>query len=189
MSISCSILGGRERVCKTTVGGCKTLFLGLHSVFAAGVTTGGTNQMVNDLPEGTLYRFEVGGSLSALNLVSTITSSPENGTVFYAQTITAKFPKLTALDRQNFMNIAASQLVAFVLDNNNNIHMVGKVNAADVTGGENGNTGNAMGDMAGYTLTILANEPEPPNILQPFTTNPFDNFADITISPAYPAAS
>jgi len=189
MSISCSILGGRERVCKTTVGGCRTLFLGLYSQFSTGVETGGTNQMVDVLPEGTLYRFEVGGALSALNLISTITSSPENGTVYYAQVITAKFPKLTALDRQNFMNIAASQLTAFVLDNNNNIHMVGKVNAADVTGGENGNTGNAMGDMAGYTLTITANEPEPPNILEPYTTTPFDNFTDITITPAYPVAS
>jgi hypothetical protein len=189
MSITCSILSGRERQCKNTVGGAKTLFLGLHSDFLTGVVAGGTNDQIDELPTATLYRFEVDPSASSLSLVSTINASPDNGTVFYAQVITAKYKKITALDRANFANIAASQLAAFVLDNNGNIFYVGKVNGADVTGGENMNTGNALGDMSGFNITITANEPAPPYMLEAYTTEPFDNFAGITVSPAFPSAS
>ena len=189
MSISCAILNGRDRQCKNTVGGCKTLFLGLHSDFLAGVETGGTYQEVDVLPTATLYKFEVDPASSSMSLVSEITASPENGTVFYVHTITAKFKKITALDRRNFQNIAASQLAAFVLDNNGNIFYVGKVNGADVTGGQNMATGLAYGDMSGFNLTIVANEPEAPNMLESYNDVPFDNFPGITVSPAYPVVS
>ncbi len=48
--------------------------------------------------------------------------------------------------------------------------------------------GKAKGDMSGYMATITAEEPELCPFLDEFdpaTENPFENFAGITVSPAY----
>lgn len=185
---SCSITSGRERQCKNTVGGAKTLFLAPLSDFATGVDYD-VNGQIDTLPEATVYRFEVDPTSSSLSLVSTIQASPDNGTTFFEHVITGRFKKISNADTRNFANLAVMQLVAFVLDNNGNLLACGIVNGCDVTAGENMNTGNAMGDMSGYTITLTARESEPPRHLTAYTTNPFDNFADITVSPAYPAAS
>ena len=66
--------------------------------------------------------------------------------------------------------------------------MLGLVNGVDVTAGTF-ETGNAMGDMSGYTLTFTAREPEMPKRLESYSTEPFDNFGGITVTPAYPTGS
>lgn len=188
MPITCQINAGRLRQCKNTVGGLKTLFLGLLTDFDTGITQGGTNGAISVLPTATLYRFELDQAYSSGQLIATLNASPDNGTTFYEQVVTAKFKKLSAADNENFQNIAVNQLVAFVLTNNNDIMMVGLKNGADFTAGTL-NTGLAMGDMSGYEFTITAREPELPKYLTAFTTDPFDNFAGITVSPAYPTGS
>lgn len=185
---SCVITAGRERVCKNSVGGAKTLFLAEYDNFDSSVEYNGSGE-ISDLPIVTVYRFEVDPSASSLQLVSTINGSPENGTTFFEQVITARFKKLSNTDTRAFANIAVSQLVAFVLDNNGNLLCCGIVNGCDVTAGENMNTGNAMGDMSGYTITLTAREPEPPRHVIAYTTNPFDTIANVTVSPAYPVGS
>jgi hypothetical protein len=49
--------------------------------------------------------------------------------------------------------------------------------------------GQARGDFNGYEITMTADEPLPAEKLENFTSVPFDNFADITVSPAYPGVS
>lgn len=188
MSVTCQINSGRLRQCKNTVGGLKTLFLGLLTDFDSGITQGGTYGEIDGLPTATLYRFELDQAFSGGSLVATFNASPDNGTTFYEHVVVTKFKKLSAQDNENFQNIVASQLVAFVLTNNDEIMMVGLKNGADITAGDL-NTGLAMGDMSGYNITITAREPELPKYLEAYTSEPFDNFAGITVSPAYPTGS
>ena len=71
-----------------------------------------------------------------------------------------------------------------ILDNNNQQWVIGEVNGAEITAGT-AETGTALGDMSGYTLTITSQEKEPVRNAGTYTTNPFDNITDLTISPAY----
>jgi hypothetical protein len=188
MPITCTIASGRLRQCKNSVGGNKEFFLGLLTDFQSGVGEDADGR-IDTLPTATIYRFEVDPTASSLSMTSTTTASPDNGTVFYETAIVARLKKLSYADNKNLQNLTASQLVLFIRDNNNNIFMVGKDNGVDVTAGTM-ETGNAMGDMSGYTLTFTARETEMPKFLDtPYTDHPFDNFAGITVTPAYPAGS
>ena len=46
-------------------------------------------------------------------------------------------------------------------------------------------TGTAYGDAYGYELTFMSQEAEPMRNCGTYTTNPFDNITNLTISPAY----
>jgi hypothetical protein len=188
MPITCTITSGRLRQCKNNVGGNKEFLLGLLTDFQSGVSEDGTTGEIDVLPTATLYRFEVDPTASSLSVTSTTTASPDNGTVFYETAVVARLKKLSAADNKNIQNLTASQLVLFVRDNNNNIWLVGLVNGVDVTAGTF-ETGNAMGDMSGYTLTFTAREQEMPKRLESYSAEPFDNFGGITVSPAYPTGS
>jgi len=188
MPITCTIASGRLRQCKNNVGGNREFLLGLLSDFDNGVGEDGTTQEIDALPTATIYRYEVDPTASSLSVTSTTTASPDNGTVFYETAVVARLKKLSAADNKNIQNLTASQLVLFVRDNNNNIWLVGLVNGVDVTAGTF-ETGNAMGDMSGYTLTFTAREQEMPKRLESYNAIPFDNFGGITVSPAYPTGS
>ena len=46
-------------------------------------------------------------------------------------------------------------------------------------------SGQQKADLMGYQVTVTAEELSPAVHLEPFTSVPFDNFAGITVSPAY----
>ena len=106
--------------------------------------------------------------------------SIENGTIFYTQTVTATFHKLSAARRKQLNIVAQNRLVVFVQDNNDNIWLVGKVDGAEVTAMSTA-TGTAKGDLNGYTITFTAEEANKAYRLESFTSIPFDNFAPVTV--------
>ena len=91
-------------------------------------------------------------------MTENITASVENGTVFYGQELSIILNKLQANTRNEILLLAKNNLLAVVQDGNDKYWLLGKVNGADLTGG-NGATGTAFGDRNGYTLTFTANEP------------------------------
>ena len=60
--------------------------------------------------------------------------------------------------------MAAGRPHIFVVDQNDNVFLMGKDNGADVTAGTV-STGNALGDFNGYNLTFTAMEKLPPNFV------------------------
>jgi hypothetical protein len=99
------------------------------------------------------------------NLEQTITSSDENGTTFYGQTVTTVLTKIDALTNVELQKVISQRPHVFVEDNNGNFFAVGLTRGCNVNGTVT--TGTALGDMNGYTLTITAEEP----ILAPFVTS------------------
>ena len=65
--------------------------------------------------------------------------------------------KLSAEDNAEIRLLAAGHPHVIVEDQMSNFMVVGTLNGADVTGGT-AVTGNAMGDLNGYTLTLTGNE-------------------------------
>lgn len=175
--MSCNLTAGFTLDCKEGVGGIKSIFLGTLADFKAGVTIDPTSEEITALPEVDIYQFICPKHTG--NFTEEVTSSVENGTIFYTQTITATFFQLSALRRKSLNSLSKNRLVVFVQDNNNNIWMVGKVDGAEVTAAST-STGTAKGDLNGYTITFTAEEANKAYRLQSYNTEPFDNF-DVTV--------
>jgi len=104
------------------------------------------------------YEFEVRGGNSSLE--QTITGSRENGTVFYEQTLNVTLQKLDLLTQEEIVKIAKARPHVVIKTYNDEYLMVGAVHGADVTGGTIV-TGAALGDLTGFTLTLVGQETLP----------------------------
>ena len=94
------------------------------------------------------------------SLDQAITSSRENGTTFYEQTLNLTLTKLDVATQQEIILMAKARPHIFVEDYNGNYFLVGAVHGADVSGGTIV-TGAAMGDLSGFTLVFSAQETLP----------------------------
>jgi hypothetical protein len=107
------------------------------------------------------YEYDVKGNSS---FEQTVTSSRENGTTFFEQTLNLTFTKLDKATHKELKLMAYGRPHVFVEDYNSNIFVMGLLHGAEVTGGTIV-TGAAMGDLSGYTLTLTAQEQVPANFL------------------------
>jgi hypothetical protein len=178
--MACELTAGFALDCKEGVGGIRAIFLASMPAFYEGgvVTIDATSQEVDGLPTASVYQYVLPKHTGSFT--EEVQSSVENGTIFYTQTVTATFFKLTAARRKQLELVAKNRLVVFVLDNNNNIWMVGKVDGAEVTAAST-STGTAKGDLNGYTITFTAEEAHKAYRLVSYTSTPFDNFGDIDV--------
>ena len=176
--MACELTAGFALDCKETVGGIKAIFLQQLVDFQSGVTVDGTSQEIDGLPTASVYQYSLPKHTGSFT--EEVASSVENGTIFYTQTVTATFFKLSAARRKQLELVAKNRLVVFVQDNNNNIWMVGKVDGAEVTAASTA-TGTAKGDLNGYTITFTAEEINKAYRLESFSATPFDNFGSITV--------
>ena len=176
--MSCELTAGFTLQCKDGIGGIKAIFIQQREDFLTGVTVDGTSQEIDGLPTASIYQYTLPKSTGSFT--EEVASSVENGTIFYTQTVTASFHKLSAARRKQLELIAKNRLVVFVQDNNNNIWMIGKVDGAEVTAAST-MTGVSKGDMNGYNITFTAEEAAKAYRLESFTTTPFDNFGSITV--------
>lgn len=176
--MACELTAGFLLDCKDSIGGIKAIYLQQHADFLSGVTIDATSEEVDALPTASIYKYTLPKHTGSFT--EEVASSVENGTIFYTQTVTATFFKLTAARRKQLDLIGKNRLVVFVQDNNDNIWMVGRMDGAEVTAASTA-TGVAKGDLNGYTITFTAEEKSKAYRLESFTTNPFDNFAGITV--------
>jgi len=112
----------------------------------------------------------------------------DNSSLFYSQVVTLRLPVLSAAKKKELELLAKAKLVVFVRQYNDQILMVGRTDGAYVTS-LLANTGKAKGDFTGYEITIEAQEPAQPFVLEAYTSVPFDNFVDVTLSPDYTVTS
>jgi hypothetical protein len=152
---------GRKLPCKDVVGGIKNIWMADYGTLGTLTITAGTLTAITGAGTN-FYKYEVKGGN---NLEQTITSSDENGTTFYAQTLTAVLTKIDVLTNVELQKAISQRPHIFVEDNNGNYFAVGLTRGCNING--TSTTGTALGDMNGYTLTITAEEP----ILAPFVTS------------------
>ena len=176
--MACELTSGRLLDCKTSVGGIRTvLFMQVDDYVPTY-----TSEVLTAITAATAYRYELQKATGSLS--ESISVSQENGTVFFENTLTIKLFKLTAAMRDELKLIVQNRLAVFVLDNNNSQWVIGEVNGAEITGGTS-ETGTALGDLNGYTLTITTQERENMRSAGTYTSTPFDNVTGLTVSPAY----
>lgn len=165
--MACDLTKGRKEPCKDSIGGLKNVyFLGFGSLGTVTLTDDEITNLTGAQIGGTAnsltaYKYELKGTSS---FEQSITSSRENGTTFFEQTLNLTLKKLTKEDNKEIKLLAYDRPHIAVEDNNGNVFMMGLEHGADVNGGTVV-TGAGMGDLSGYTLTFVASESAPANFM------------------------
>jgi hypothetical protein len=180
--MACDLAAGRAFPCKDAIGGIKEVLWCKEGSMIYDPISGGA---VSDI-DGTATLFRWAITKNSGSFQQEITSSVENGTIFFTQTLTIQTPKLEALVSEELYAVLQSRLQVIVRDNNDNFHIMGYSRGVEVTGGNFG-TGTAPGDLNGYNIVFTAEEPAP----APFTIDWSNATAvggltgNFTVSPAY----
>lgn len=160
--MSCLLTSGRTEPCKNSVGGLKAVYFIDYGTLGDVSFVSSTSAEIDTVAgTPTAYKYDLKGTSS---FEQTITSSRENGTTFYDQTLNLTFKKLDKDTNDEIALLAVARPHVVVEDNNGNLFLSGLEHGADVNGGTIV-TGAAMGDLNGYTLTLNAQEIKPANFL------------------------
>jgi len=175
--MACDLTKGRKEPCKDVVGGLKAVYFTDFGDFG---TVTQTDDEITDM-DGTFtaYKYELKGNSS---FEQAVTSSRENGTTFFDQTLNLTLKKLTKEDNKELKLLAFGRPHVAVEDYNGNVFVMGLEHGAEVTGGSIA-TGAAMGDLSGYTITLNAQELKPANfVASPTAADPYDGMSSATVT-------
>jgi len=165
--MSCNLTAGRQEVCKDSVGGLQ----GVYFInFQSGSFTKNADGEVTDLTGQTVYYYELKGTSA---YTETVNSSRENGTTFFSQETTLNLKKLTNEMTTQLKLLAYGRPQIIVWTKNGEALLVGEEHGADLTAGTI-QTGAALGDLYGYSITMTAEEKLPAAFISGSTsTNAF----------------
>ena len=175
--MACDLTRGRKEPCKDVVGGIRAVYFTDFGDF--GTVTQTDDEITNMDGTFTAYKYEVKGNSS---FEQAVTSSRENGTTFFEQTLNLTLHKLSKEDHKEIKLLAYGRPHIAVEDYNGNVFVMGLEHGADVSGGTIV-TGAAMGDLSGYTLTFTAQELKPANFVDaPTAADPYAGMASATVT-------
>ena len=158
--MACTLTTGRKVPCKSAFGGIKTvLFADYGGLTAVTIDAATKEAAITGTPDW--YEYDVKGNSS---LETTVTSSRENGTTFYTQTLALTLTYLDAKTQAELQTLAVSRPYIVVVDYYGNNFLCGFENGMECTGGTVV-TGAAAGDLSGFTLTFEGMEETAPYFL------------------------
>jgi hypothetical protein len=173
--MACNLSAGRQEVCKESIGGLQGVYFLNYTT--GSVTKDGSGQ-VTALPSGsTLYYYQLKGTSA---YTETVNSSRENGTTFFNQETVLNLKKLTNEMTTQLKLMAYGRPQVILWTNNGDALLAGEQLGCDVTAGTI-QTGAALGDLYGYSVTLTGMEKLPAAFLSgSTTTNPF---AGLSVQP------
>ena len=175
--MACNLTKGRLEPCKDVVGGLKAVYF---TDFGDLGTVTKVDDEITDL-SGTFvaYKYDLKGGSS---FEQAITSSRENGTTYFEQTLNLTLKKLSKEDNKEIKLLAYDRPHVAVEDYNGNVFVMGLEHGAEVTGGTIV-TGAAMADLSGYTLTFVGQEVQPANfVASPIASDPYAGMSSATVT-------
>ena len=169
--MACNLSAGRNEVCKESVGGLAGVYFVNWTGSLANATNGVSDDLIESLPAGlTAYYYELKGTSA---YTETVNSSRENGTTFFNQELVLNLKKLTNEMTTQLKLMAYGRPQIFVHTMNGDTLLVGQREGADVTAGTL-QTGAALGDLYGYSITFTGMEQYPASFISGSTFgNPF----------------
>ena len=160
---TCDITSGFTLGCRDNTGGIANLYILSGSITS--VTDASEGLISGITGSGEFYKFELFRQTSDFS--EAITSTPENGTVFYEQTLNAVFFKLQSSTRNQVKVLAQNPNLKIIVETNNGTvdgvgryWLLGEDRGMQLLSGT-GATGTAFGDLNGYTLSFTGQEPNP----------------------------
>ena len=182
--MACLIGAGRLVSCRDAIGGIKRIYLAnFDEDYAMTLGTVGTDTQneVTALPATTVYQYDLRPDLSGLTV--NIGADAATGTTSFEQVLAFTLQKVTVKDAWQIQAMAQGQVMAFVLDNNDDVWACGMRHGLDVTAGVV-QTGATRTELTGINITLTGREPDSFLLLIPSsgvgeTKYPFDNITDI----------
>lgn len=170
----CNISIGRVEECKVGISGVHAVYFMNYDEDAF---TLDADDVVTGFPAGkTVYKYELKG---ANGFNTTVNTSRDNGTTFFAQEVTIQLKKLDPIMQKELKLLAYGRPKIIVHTRSGDAFLVGKDGGADMTGGSI-NSGIQYGDFSGYQMTFVANEKLPPLFLDGATIeDPFAGIANV----------
>ena len=182
--MACELTRSRPLDCKDIVGGVRNVYFAQLDDLTITTSAGAVTQIAGASGYSAgYYRYRI--PKGQASMTETITSSLENGTVFYEGAINLKLHKLTVADRNEIKLLAQNRLVVFVelyqtTNDKNDIWAFGIENGCELTAGTSA-SGAAFGDLNGYDLTFSCTEANPALRLSEYSTGPFAHYTLTTI--------
>ena len=175
--MACDLTKGRKVPCKDVIGGIvRAWFIDFGDL---GTITKTDDEITDLSGTFTCFQYDLKGTNS---LEQAVTSSRENGTTFFEETLTLTLPKLSKEDNKELKLMAYGRPHVAVEDRNGNFMLCGLQHGMEVTGGSIA-TGTAFGDLSGYSLTLGASELEPANFIAGGTAaDPFAGMSSATVT-------
>ena len=174
--MACNLSAGRNEPCKESVGGLTGVYF--FQSFTTGSFTTNAGGEITAFPTGSIvYYYDLKGNSS---YTETVNSSRDNGTTFFSQELTLNLKKLTneMTTQLKLMAYGRPQIVVNTMSGDS--LLVGKTQGADVTAGTI-QTGAALGDLYGYSVTFTGLEQLPAAFISGST---FGNpFGALTVKP------
>ena len=154
--MACDITSGIARDCRSNLGGVQYFYVTSDAI---GDITESAGEITALSGTPTFYKFEV--PRNSASFTETGNFSLEADTAFYQQDLAVSFSKMDAAKR-NQLSLLGQNTTLFVVykDENGSFFSVGAERGAYLTA-SNQQSGQALGDMNGVTMTITATEPNP----------------------------
>ena len=167
--MACNLSLGRQEVCKESVGGLQGVYFmnypssSVDPTFTDNASTG----YVTAFPSGSVvYFYQLKGTSA---YTETVNSSRETGTTFFSQELVLNLKQLTNEMTTQLKLMAYGRPQIIVWTNNGDALLVGEKLGADVTAGTI-QTGGALGDLYGYSVTFTGMEQLPAAFLSGSST-------------------
>ena len=187
--MACLINAGRLVECKDAIGGLKRIYLAnfIEDYAFTLDTNAGTLNQVDELPATVVFEYDLRPDLSGLTV--NIGADSATGTTSFEQVLAFTLQQVKIKDAEQIQAMAQGQLMAFCLDNNDNVWACGLRHGMDVTAGVV-QTGATRTELTGIQLTLTGIEPDSFLLLAPTAgvgtaKYPFDGIttpANITIT-------
>ena len=160
---TCDITSGFTLGCRDNTGGIANLYILSGSIDTVADASEGLISGITG--SGEFFQYELFRQTSDFS--EAISATPENGTVFYEQSVNAVFFKLQSSTRNQVRVLAKNPDLKIIVETNNGSEdgvgkywLLGEENGVQLLSGT-GATGTAFGDLNGYSLTFTGQEPEP----------------------------
>ena len=175
--MSCDLTLGYAEPCKSNLGGIDEVYF--VNFGDMGTVTMTLDEVTNMSGTFSAFKYVLKGNDNIYSEPST--TSRENGTTFFTQTLAINLKGLSKTISKELKLMAWGRPHVVIVDRMGNARLMGRIRGAEAT--TDSTTGGAMGDRSGYTITLTAEEPTGANfIASPTAADPFDGMAGATVT-------
>ena len=160
--MACDLSKGRTTLpCKDDIGGIKAVYITNYGEYAFNGSSTTVGHIIATLPASitasNTFKFELKNSANTFTQDST--SSRDNGTTLFTQTVNFTLPKLSSELEFQMRMLVFGRPQIFVETNSGNIILLGEKYGCEVTA--KSEVGGTLDAKNGYSLVAVATEPNP----------------------------
>lgn len=157
--MACNLTKGRTLSCNQAMGGIKRIYFSVWTkTFWEGLDYNATDvNQIDDITAISVAQFDTRPNLSSMTVTATAGDQTAGTPAYYQQAADLVLQKLDVASLPYLKELGDSRMVAWVLDMNNRIYVLGLKDGVRVTGGT-ALTGTSRADMSGFTISISGEE-------------------------------